>query len=468
MNSRASRILIVDDEEAVCDVLFRLLERQGYMPTIATNGETALEMVRLGIPDLMLLDIKMPGIDGMEVLRAAKKMAPNLPVFMITAWGGIDGAVEAMKQGAHDYLIKPLNRKDLIARIQKTLKKRNPDPLSAARSDHSRAELFARFRQVFGPSEGVAEIISEIVLVGPSDFSVVIQGETGTGKELVARAIHETSLRADKPIIPVDCGAIPETLFESELFGYEKGAFTGAVGEKAGKFEMAQGGTLFMDEISNLPLASQTKLLRAIQEKSFFKVGGTKPVNVDVRLITATNMNLTEAVKTGKFSRDLFYRLSEFTITVPPLRERMEDIIHIADKIIEATNHELGKSVQGFSEAALTALIQYKWPGNVRELRSAIRRAVLHADTRVEPEHLALHDTSCDREGAPAHHSDFPWEGLSLKEIVRRNTIELERAVLVGALKKTGGNKAKAARLLQIDYTTIHAKIKQYGIRLED
>jgi DNA-binding NtrC family response regulator len=463
-----ARILIVDDEKDICDILFRVLEHEGFMPIVAHNGETALEMVQLGIPELMLLDLKMTGMDGMEVLRKSKEIAPDLPILMITAWGGIDGAVRAVKEGAHDYLAKPLDKGLLLKKIRGALTERIPKrPKVDFREDQ--AGFLSDLRETMGPSEAMARVVSEISMVAPSNFSVVIQGETGTGKELVAGAIHKASLRGQAPFVPVDCGAIPETLFESELFGYEKGAFTGATSERLGKFEMAQGGTLFLDEISNMPLMSQIKLLRAIQEKSFFKVGGTKAVNVDVRLITATNVNLNIAVRSATFSRDLFYRLSEFTITIPPLRERREDILHIAKKIVDATNTELSKHVRGFSEEASSAMLNEKWPGNIRQLRSAVRRAVLQATDLIEPSHLALEDYPEMRalpDMKPVESS--AWEGLSLKEIVRRNTVELERTILLQALKKTGGNKAKAARLLKIDYSTIHAKLKQYGIKVDE
>jgi len=468
MTHNNARILIVDDEENICDILFRFLEHEGFLPVVAHDGQTALEMIRLGLPDLVLLDVKMPGIDGMEVLRRAKKLDTNLPVIMITAWGGIDGAVRAVKEGAYDYVGKPVKKKELVAKIKQALKERGPSLGKRRTCDEGQNEAVARLQDMMGPSDAVRRIVTEVALVAPSNFSVIIQGQTGTGKELVAKAIHEASLRGQAPMIPVDCGAIPETLFESELFGHEKGAFTGAVSGKNGKFEMAQGGTLFLDEISNMPLNSQVKLLRAIQERSFFRVGGSKPVNVDVRLLVATNDDLQGSVRAGTFSRDLFYRLSEFTIEIPPIKKRKEDIIHIANRILQATNEELAKSVRGFSDAAVQVLLGYDWPGNVRQLRSAVRRAVLQAEDWIMPAHLILEDTMESRhKPAPKPSDAGEWNGLSLKEIVRRTTAEVERAALTEALRKAGGNKAKAARLLKIDYTTIHAKLKQYGIKME-
>lgn len=464
MSHRRARILIVDDEKDICDLLFRILEKEGFNPIVAQDGQSALEMIRLGMPELVVTDVRMPGMDGMELLRRAHELNPELPVILITAWGGIDAAVEAVKNGAYDYLAKPLKIRELMAKIRSALQE-SASGIAEKTFEADRSETVTRLQQMMGPSSVVARIVSEVALVAPSNFSVIIQGETGTGKELVARAIHEASQRAKAQLVPVDCGAIPETLFESELFGYEKGAFTGAGSAKPGKFEVAQKGTLFLDEISNMPLNSQVKLLRAIQERSFFRVGGTKSVTVDARLLVATNEDLNSAARKGSFSRDLFYRLSEFTITIPPLRERKKDITHIADRILQATNLELGKRIRGFSEGAIKLLLNYSWPGNVRQLRSAVRRAVLQAQDVIESEHLILDSDPVRDSDYESQIPDFQWEGLSLKEIVRLSTGQVERRALIEALRKTGGNKAKAARLLKIDYTTIHAKIKQYGLR---
>ena len=467
MTHQKARILIVDDEEDICDILFRLLQAEGFMPLVAHDGETALEMIRLGMPDAVLSDVRMPGINGMELLRRAKKLDAHLPILLITAWGGIDAAVQAVKEGASDYLTKPFNKQDLLCKIKLALEERRPSVAKRIVCDTAQNAAIMQLQEMMGPSESVQRIISDAALVAPSNFSVVIQGETGTGKEVVAKALHEASQRSKAPLIPVDCGAIPETLFESELFGHEKGAFTGAIHAKPGKFELAQRGTLFLDEISNMPLSSQIKILRAIQERSFFRVGGSKAVTVDVRLIVATNEDLDAAVSAGSFSRDLFYRLSEFTIRIPPLRERKEDIIHIADQILRDTNIELGKTIRGFSKSAVRTLVAHDWPGNVRQLRSAVRRAVLQAEEQIEPAHLAVENLEPAELETMTPAPEGDWSGLSLKEIVRRSTADLERKVLIQSLRKTGGNKAKAARLLKIDYTTLHAKIKLYGITVD-
>lgn len=465
MSISETRILIVDDEKDFCEILFHVVKKEGFAPLVAHDGETALEMVRIGMPDALLLDVKMPGLDGMEVLRRAKKIDPDLPVLMITAYGGLHGAVQAMREGAVDYLVKPLDNRELIEKLRRALANRNPKPKIPATGFGIRHSSMLDLEEIMGPSDAVRNIVSDVRLVGASNFTVVIQGETGTGKELVARAIHKASLRHETTMVPLDCGAIPETLLESELFGYEKGAFTGATSRRAGKFEMAQGGTLFLDEIANMPLSSQTKLLRAIQERTFYRVGGRDPVTVDVRLVVATNQDLNTAVSQSKFSRDLLYRLSEFTILIPALRERKEDILHLSNRFVRATNAELNKEVRGFSDSALQILLEHRWPGNVRQLRAAVRRAVLQAENLIQPEHLVLDGLNPKAEAKISPAQDSQWDGLSLREIMRRNSVDLERRVLGWAIRKTKGNKAEAARLLHIDYKTIHSKVKQYGIK---
>ncbi|MEE9402251.1 MAG: sigma-54 dependent transcriptional regulator, partial [Desulfobacteria bacterium] len=317
---------------------------------------------------------------------------------------------------------------------------------------------------MMGPSNAIGRIIADVNSVANSDLTVVIMGETGSGKELVARAIHNASPRSGFPFIPVDCGAIPETLLESEMFGHEKGAFTGAVLRKAGKFEMAKSGTLLLDEVSNMPLGSQAKLLRVLQEKKIYRVGGNEPLDIDVRLLVASNQDLTAALQAGSFRRDLFYRLNEFVISVPPLRKRQEDIPYLAKRFLDATNIELGKRVEGFSESAIEALLAYDWPGNVRQLRSTIRRAVVLAHDVITEKHLDMKRVPAPSLTFAPQIQGMPWGDLSLKQIVRSNTMAIEREVIVQALKYTGGNKAKAARLLKIDYKTIHTKVKTLGI----
>ncbi|MGO9571162.1 MAG: sigma-54-dependent transcriptional regulator [Desulfomonilaceae bacterium] len=465
MSTSEARILIVDDEKDFCEILFHVVRKEGFAPLVAHDGETALEMVRMGMPDALLLDVKMPGLDGMEVLRQSKKLDPDLPVLMITAYGGLHGAVQAMREGAFDYLAKPLDNRELIEKLRRALANRNPKPKKLAAGVAIRHSSMLHLEEIMGPSDAIRKIISDVRLVAASNFTVVIQGETGTGKELVARAIHKASLRHETTMVPLDCGAIPETLFESELFGHEKGAFTGATTRRPGKFEMAQGGTLFLDEIANMPLSSQTKLLRAIQERTFFRVGGRDPVTVDVRLVVATNQDLNTAVSQSKFSRDLLYRLSEFTILIPALRERKEDILHLSNRFVRATNAELNKKVKGFSDTALQILLDHRWPGNVRQLRATVRRAVLQAENLILPDHLVLDGLNPTAAPEISLAQNSQWDGLSLREIMRRSSVDLERRVLEWAIRKTKGNKAEAARLLHIDYKTIHSKVKQYGIK---
>lgn len=464
---RSGRILIVDDEKEICALLCHLLKREGLTTLVAYDGDTALRMISYESPDVLLLDLKIPGVDGMEVLRRGRALDERLHVIMITAYGGIHGAVEAMKAGAYHYLAKPFDHVEVVRVVRQALTERDLK-LNLNFSSDEMVEA-GRLREVMGPSDAVSRIITAVNQVAKSNFSVVILGETGSGKELVARAIHNSSLRSSAPFVAVDCGAIPETLFESELFGYEKGAFTGAERQKPGKFEAAQGGTLLLDEISNLALGSQAKLLRALQETRLHRLGERirdKPISVDVRLLAASNEDLEASVTSGSFRHDLFFRLSEFTIIIPPLRERREDILYLSKRFLDFTNAELKKSVKGLSTSAVEALLAYKWPGNVRELRSTIRRAVLLADELITEEHLDI------TRKMPALGSTFTakvqgvcWRGLALKEIVRRCTTAVEREVLIEVLRETSGNKAKAARLLQVDYKTIHSKVREYSLR---
>ncbi len=462
MKQDIPKILVVDDEEYICVILSRLLDGEGLKPLTAYDGDTALKMIRSDAPDVLLLDFKMPDMNGMQVLRKAKALDPELPVIMITAHADIHGAVEAMRAGVHDYVAKPFEHHEVIRVVRRALAER--DLKKKLKDLSSQLNDSVSLSKVMGPSDPIGRIIAEVNSVAKSDLTVVIMGETGSGKELVARALHNASARARSPFIPVDCGAIPETLLESELFGHEKGAFTGAVFRKAGKFEAAKGGTLLLDEVSNMPIGSQAKLLRVLQEKKVYRVGGNHPLDIDVRLLVASNQDLTNALQSGTFRRDLFYRLNEFVINVPPLRKRQEDIPYLAKRFLEATNIELGKNVQGFSESAIEALLAYDWPGNVRQLRSTIRRAVVLSHDTITEKHLDMKRVPLPGLAFAPQVQGMPWGELSLKQIVRSNTMAVEREIIVHALKYTGGNKAKAARLLKIDYKTIHTKVKQMGI----
>lgn len=464
MSSPAGRVLIVDDEPEIRDLLACLARREGFEVLTAPDGETALQMIRRESPDLMLLDIKMPGLDGMEVLRQARALDGTLPVVILTAYGSIKGAVEALRIGAHDYMVKPFEHTDVVRSLHRAMTDRRLRRTIQVLAERAReAQSLA---ELMGPSDVVTRVSADVARVAPSNFAVLIIGETGTGKELVAQAIHQASPRAAGPFVAVDCGAIPETLFESELFGHEKGAFTGAERQKPGHFEAASGGTLFLDEIANLPLGCQAKLLRALQEKRVTRVGGTKAVSVDTRLVAATNRDLEAAASAGTFRQDLFFRVNEFMIRIPPLRDRTQDIIFLAKRFLDLTNHELAKSVRGFSEAALDRLLAHDWPGNVRELRSTIRRAVLLAETTIEDRHLAVSPTAMPLDGLTRPRGTAAgWPPL--RELVQRAQAVVERAALAEILRRTRGNKAKAARILQIDYKTIHVKVKQYGLAAE-
>ena len=458
MTPPAGRVLIVDDEEGIRQILSRLLHREGYETLVASDGEAALALIRREVPDVLLLDVRMPGLGGLEVLRLTKALDAALPVVMMTAYGIVRGAVEAMQAGAYDYLEKPLDNARMVRLVRAAMNARQLRQTLQLAGDRARND--GSLRELMGPSEAVTRLSAAVARVARSSFAVLILGETGAGKELVASAIHQASARASGPFVPVDCGAIPEPLFESELFGHEKGAFTGADRRVPGRFEVGSGGTLFLDEITNMPLGCQSKLLRALQEKSVSRVGGAKPLAVDARVLAATNRNLRAAVSTGTFREDLFFRINEFTIEVPPLRERPSDIPFLAKRFLEITNRELSKVVSGLSDGAMNRLLSYEWPGNVRELRSTIRRAVLLAEDVIEEEHLDLPmignrlKSASTADGAPS----------PLKALVRQATMVAERRALLEALRRTGGNKAKAARMLQIDYKTILAKLKQYGI----
>ncbi len=476
MNSAHGRILIADDDPDMAQLLGHLVRREGLTPMLAKDGAEALQLVRGGDPDVMLADLKMPGIDGMELMRSAKGIDPDLPVILITGFAEVRGAVEALRAGAHDYLAKPFEHQQVIRVVLRALNERRLKLELKHLADHVHHVMSPR--DTFGPSEAIGKVIAAIEQVAKSNFSVLIVGETGAGKEVVARAIHQASGRAKQPFIPVDCGAVPEMLFESELFGHERGAFTGAEQQVIGKIEAANGGTLFLDEIPNMPLASQAKLLRALQEKTIYRVGGTKPIHVDTRMLTASGLNLESQCERGLFRSDLFFRLNEFSITLPPLRERREDIPYLAKRFLDIANIELSKSVRGFSPSAAEAMLAYRWPGNVRCLRSVVRRAVLLAEDHIDVEHLglsygagpeALIARACEvlNEEASQLMPNLEQEDLSLREIVHNNTVHVERTAITHVLKKTGGNKAKAARLLQVDYKTLHSKVKEYGIQIK-
>jgi len=457
-----TKILIVDDEVLICNSVARLMRSEGFDPLVAYDGDRALRTLREQRPDAVFLDLKMPGLDGMEVLKKAKELEPDIPVIILTAFADVPGAVDAMRAGAHDYLAKPFEHMEMIRVVHRAvseskLRKRLKELSRQMEENHSLTKLM-------GSSDEIRRLLVQVNKVAQSEFSVIITGETGSGKELVARAIHLSSGRSGHAFVAVDCGAIPETLLESELFGHQKGAFTGATALKQGKFEVAGGGTLFLDEVVNMPPGSQAKLLRVLQEKKIYRVGGLHPLGVDVRLLVATNQDLEDAVASGAFREDLFYRLNEYAISIPALRERKEDIPYLAGRFLDTTNLELDKRVGGISGPAMAALMLHDWPGNVRELRSTIRRAVLLADDEILEEHIDIPRMAQSTAHRGSETMDMQWKGVPLKEIVKRNVERVERAVLSSVLKYTGGNKARAARMLEIDYKTIHTKVRRLGL----
>jgi DNA-binding NtrC family response regulator len=466
MSQHDTLILVVTRDEDMARLLSCLMKGEGFKTLEVRDKEMALQTVKSEPVSLVLLDSRTHNADRIETLRQMRGLNRNLPVIIIASYHDTDGALRAINAGAYDCFFKPFQSEELVQSVHQALSRKIPKQKSGSLSNEPTENH--PLKDAMGPSATVRRVSSEVDRVSGSDFTVVIIGETGSGKELIARTIHERGHRSQGPFIAVDCGAIPETLLESELFGHEKGAFTGADSQKPGKFELANEGTLFLDEISNMSMGSQAKLLRVLQEKKVYRVGGTKPIDVDVRLLVASNQDLQTLVDTGAFRRDLFYRLNEFSIVVPPLRERREDIAYLAKKFLDSANLDLQKNVRGFSESAMNLLFNDNWPGNVRQLRSTIRRAALLADEVVTEKHLDLERvprTAPEPEVPTISKVEAePWRGLSLQEIVQRRVDQVEREVLTEVLHHTGGNKARAARLLQVDYKTIHQKLKKLGI----
>lgn len=472
MDQGVYQILITDDEQDLCSLLSHLIDREGMHALAAHDGRSALDILQQGSVDLLIVDNRLPDMSGLELLEKTKRIYPNMPVIMITGYAEVRGAVEALKAGVEEYLAKPFGHAELIRSVLKALSARKSPAIGDGTyygGDERKDE--GGLWEKMGSSAIVGRLVESVRQVAYSEFNVLIMGETGTGKELVAQAIHQYSARIKGPFVPVDCGAIPETLLESELFGYEKGAFSGAVSRKIGKFELAANGTLFLDEISNLPLAAQAKLLRALQERRLFRIGGLQQIGIDARVVAACNQHLESIAEQGGFRSDLLFRLNEFTIRTPPLRERAEDIPYLAQRFLSMTNTELHKNVGGFSQDALDLLVNFSWPGNVRQLRNVVRQAVLLADDLVTVRHLTIHDETASvpekswLDSCKQSQQDLQIPmGLPLKDAVRRQTAVFEARLISDALRKCGGNKAQAARLLQIDYKTIHTKIKEYQI----
>ena len=460
------QVLIVDDEPNLRKILSAQLSRDGYDVLSAEDGEQGLAVLREHHIDLVVTDLKMPKIDGMQLLREALREDPDLPIVMITAHGTVDTAVEALKLGAFDYLTKPFDKDEVRQIVAKALKTR---ALAGAETTGAQEAPGARFG-IIGTSPGITEMYAIIERVSDTPTTALITGESGTGKELVARALHENSSRKDKPFIKVNCAAIPKELIESELFGYERGAFTGAVSSKPGRFELANGGTLFLDEIGEIPVEMQVKLLRALQESEFERVGGIKTIRIDVRLVAATNRDLKKLSAAGTFREDLFYRLNVVPIRLPALRERAGDIPHLVEHFLTKFNERLKKHVTGADPEALDVLASYPWPGNIRELENVIERAVLFCDAQ----RVRVVDLPPEVRGAPAPtatpmtdadlQAALASEG-GLKEHVKVAMNRLERELVGRALQQTNGNVTHAARLLKISRKGLQLKMKELGLR---
>jgi DNA-binding NtrC family response regulator len=457
-------ILLVEDKDSLRAMLRHALEAQGHTVIEARDQPEAAQALRNTIPAIVLSDLRLPEGDGFGVLRAAKELDPELPVIVMTAFGSIQDAVAAMKEGALDFLAKPVDPDHLLLMVERALAQRRLFTENILLKEELAVRRGAP--QIIGDDPKLKHVTLALHRAAATDTTVLLEGESGTGKELFARTLHALSPRADGPFVAINCAAIPETLLETELFGYEKGAFTGAAARKPGKFELAHRGTLFLDEIGELPLSLQAKILRALEEKRFDRVGGTASLQVDVRVVAATNRNLKAAVAARQYREDLYFRLSVFPITIPPLRERPDDITMLARYFIERFSRDLNKKPLVLAPSAVQELQQYGWPGNVRELQNCIERAVIltEGDT-IHARHLNL----SFRDAAPlAAPPEGPWDQIDLSgtlaEATRRVVAEVERRKIEQVLKDAGGNRARASELLQVSYKTLITKLRDYGI----
>ncbi len=455
-----ARILVVDDEPGIREFLQIMLEREGYEVSSAENGTEAISRFKKKKYDVVIADIKMPKVSGLEVLSSVKEMSPETNVILITAHASFESAVEAMNEGAYDYITKPFNVDEIKVTVSNALQNNGGSGGVVGRKKEKGG--VALFEGMTSSTPEMLKIFALIPKAASSKANVLITGESGTGKELVARAIHRNSPRNQGPFITINCGGVPEQLLESELFGYTKGSFTGAVTDKIGLFEAAHRGTIFLDEIGDLPLSLQVKLLRIVQEKSFKPVGGTQEISVDVRIISATNINLEENVINGEFREDLFYRLNVIQIRIPPLRERKMDIPLLAQHFLGKYSQESGKEIRTISSYALKVLLDYSFPGNVRELENIVERSVaLETSNIILPESLTLSRYKKEKHKSEVADTDIPPEGINLEEEVGK----LEKHLLRKALKRTNGEMKKAAQLLNIPYRSIRYRLEKYGIK---
>lgn len=453
------KILVADDEQSMREFLEIMLKKEGYKVSLAANGEEVVKLIENDLFDLVLLDIRMPKLDGIATLKKIKAITPETIVIMITAYASADTAIKAMKEGAYDYITKPFKVEEIKLIIKNALEKKNLQTENILLKQVVRDRY--HFGNIIGQSPKMVALYDLLEKVSPTKTNILITGESGTGKELVAKAIHYNSPRKEKPFVTLNCGAIPESLIESELFGHMRGAFTDAIATKKGLFEVADEGTIFLDEISELPLLMQVKLLRVLQDKEFKRVGGTEDIRVDVRIISATNKDLEGAVREKLFREDLFYRLNVIQIKLPPLRERREDIPLLAHHFLKKYSEELNKNILKISPETLQLLLRYEYPGNVRELQNIIERAVALEGTQ---ELMAVNLNSYLSEQPllkkGAIDIDLPNEGIDLEKIVE----ELERTLLLKALDRTRGIKKKAAELLHINFRSMRYRLEKYGL----
>ncbi len=449
MSTKVGAVLVVDDEFSVRDSLSRWLRKDGFDAVACESGAAALELARARRFDAAVVDIRMPGMDGLDLQAALRAIDAGLPVIIITAYASVDTAVRALKEGAFDYVTKPVDPRELSHLVQRAVEKRRlaDENVRLRRT----IEDLAPVDLMVGESPAMRKVAQLIGHVAPTDATVLIVGESGTGKELIARAIHANSARRYHPIVPVNCGAIPESLLESELFGHEKGAFTGASQRRRGKIEMADGGTLFLDEVGMIAPKMQVELLRVLEEKQFMRVGGQETVHADFRVVCATNEDLLKAVREGRFREDFFYRINVFTIEAPPLRDRREDIPLLANHFVQRFAHQMDRHVTEISPAAMRRLSEHQWPGNVRELCNAIERAmVVGSPPAIQAEDLPFPTPRA----APAP------PGESLEEIEKRH--------VAGVLERTGWNITQAAAILRVDRVTVYNKIRKFGLARAD
>ena len=446
------QILVVDDEEIMCESLAAWLREDGYGVDTAFSGAEALAKAKLKDYAIYFVDLKMPGgMDGIETMMNVRRMHPEAAVIIITAYATVDTAIQAMKEGAQEYIVKPCNPEEISLLVSRIIKVKNLQRENLILRQRLKRQY--RFQDIVTKNDKMRAVLDLAREVAGLRSTVLIRGESGTGKELVARAIHTCGERATKPFVAVSCSALADTLLESELFGYEKGAFTGADARRKGKFEQADGGTLFLDEIGDISPKLQVELLRVLQERSFYRVGGSEEVRVDVRVIAATNANLEDAVRDGKFREDLFYRLNVIGVSIPPLRERREDIPILVQHFIEKLTLELGKEIAGISESAMKVLWAHAWPGNVRELENAVERAIVTCHTRM----LTDEDFAFLGDGPTARAKWTLPPGATLED--------LEKEAIKSALDRTQGSVKDAAAALGIDRSTLYDKLKRYGIQ---